>query len=414
MRKLWCTVLIPVMIFTSCMTGNSAVVSGMPLPASENVAEAMEHPVSDELEQVNSLIRLTMKENPGKIIISLIGGENTRRFTFDNPRSNVLTFSTSFLGFDPEDIKVFSWGGIAEVEFTVEKIPVYSDGKPPVEPLPADFREIIYSGTDGWRYSDYEIYRWESFPEIIVFDILNYDIQSSMLKRLSFFVEKKGFAGEIHSFAELSGKSDWNAHNYLAKDLAAFFTLAEEKGIHLTSGEKNLRSALVAAGIIEPAKGGSGYTGIKNGGILSVSQESRVYLRSLLLNHEGYHGLFYAVPELRDLVFDAWEKLIPEAREMWLDYLRTSVYWNYDYENQYLLKNEMLGYLMQQQDFGRYYDGTMFPRVLKQCSEKADYYVEKSDAVRESFMSMAGTIDEFLGTNYNLEAGNLSYLRELK
>ncbi len=412
MKKLLIAVLAVVFIVSSCATGKGAAVpesasdagSVSPVPAS--AADEKEAPV-------NTLVQLTLADNPGKVIVALSGEGNTRRFTFDNPDSSTVTFNTAFLGFMPDDIKVFSWGGISDVLFEVEITPVFSEACPPVNPLPADLREIIFSGTDGWRYSDFEIYTWESFPSILVFDILNYDIQSTMFKRLSYFVEKKGFTGEIHSFADLTGKGDWNAHNYLSRDLASFFTLAESKGILLTSGERNLREILLTNGIISKGRNGR-YTGNGYSGIITVSQESRTYLRSLLLNHEGYHGLFYAVPGLKELVYREWEKLVPEAREIWIDYLRTSVNWNYDYENQYLLKNELLGYLMQQQDFSRYFDGMMLPRILKQCPEKADYYVSKQDSIRESLVTMAGVIDEFLGTGYNLEAGNLSYLRELK
>ena len=233
-----------------------------------------------------------------------------------------------------------------------------------------------------------------------------------MLKRLSYFVEKRGYTGKIHSFLRLSGKSDWNAHNYKAKDLAAFFTEAQRSNALLTSSESYLMELLLANGIIE--RGEAGYTGGEDKGIVSVSQESAPHVRSLLLTHEGYHGLFYAAPGLKELVYDLWDKLAPEAQEMWVEYLRTADAWNYDYRNGYLLRNEMLGYMMQQKDFAEYFDNMMFPRLLKRIPDKAEHFQGIRDAARQAFLDTALKVAVFLQNNYNLSPGNLSYMREVR
>jgi len=344
----------------------------------------------------NYMIPVQLKEGHGKVRIEFTAPGKDRIYTYRNLKDNTVTFYTSSIGFIPANI-------------TVEQ---FDTGKAPMTPLPADFKQILEYNSNQWRYSDWEVYSWESFPGILIIDFQNFNIQSHMLKRLSYFVEKRGYTGKIHSFTRLSGKTDWNAHNYKAKDLAAFFTEAVRSGAVLTSAESYLRELLLANGIIE--KSGEGYTGGENKGIVSVSQESTPHVRALLLTHEGYHGLFYAAPGLKELVYDLWDKLIPEAQEMWVDYLKSADVWNYDYKNGYLLRNEMLGYMMQQKDFAEYFDNMMFPRLLKRIPDKAEHYQQNRDVARQAFLDTAAKIGDFLLKEYNLSPGNLSYMREVR
>ena len=360
----------------------------------------------------NYMIPIQLKEGHDKVRIEFFAPDRHRIYTYRDLKSNTVTFYTSSIGFIPADITVQQFDTGLDMIESIDRKEIVLDGKPSLEPLPADFKQILENDPAQWRYSDWEVYAWESFPGILVIDFQNFNIQSHMLKRLSYFVEKRGYTGKIHSFLRLSGKSDWNAHNYKAKDLAAFFTEAQRSGALLTSAETYLRELLLANRIIE--KGESGYTGGEDKGIVSVSQESAAHVRSLLLTHEGYHGLFYAAPGLKELVYDLWGKLAPEAQEMWVDYLRSADVWNYDYRNGYLLRNEMLGYMMQQKDFAEYFDNMMFPRLLKRIPDKAEHFQEIHDVARQAFLDTALKIAVFLQNNYNLSPGNLSYMREVR
>jgi len=363
-------------------------------------------------EVVNQKISVNAGDGHGKLCIRFTSGDKERTYTYRDLRSEKVTFYSSAIGFDPDAMEVWRFDDQVRLNVAMLKTPVLRMEDVPVEPLDADFKQILEGSSKSWRYSDWELYRWESFPGIFVIDFLSYNIQSTMLKRLSFFVEKKGFTGKIHTFRELSGKTDWNAHNYKSEDLAAFFTIAQNENVVLTSAEIYLRNTLVANGIIKKRE--SGYSGDGNTGLISLSQESPPYLRSLLLTHEGYHGLFYAANGLRELVYILWENLAPEAKTMWTDYLRTANAWNYDHENEYLLRNELLGYLMQQKDFGEYFDNTMFPRLLERNGGNAPFYEANKETACAAFLDMAGKIASFLSDKYNLSAGNLSYLRDVK
>ncbi len=368
--------------------------------------------LAEEAQTKNYMISIRLKEGHDKVRIDVTAPDKHRIYTYRDLKSNTVTFYTSSIGFIPADITVQQFDTGLDMIESIERKEIVLDGKPSLEPLPADFKQILENDPAQWRYSDWEVYAWESFPGILIIDFQNFNIQSHMLKRLSYFVEKRGYTGKIHSFLRLSGKTDWNAHNYKAKDLAAFFTEAQRSSAILTSAESYLRELLVANGIIE--KGEAGFTGGEDKGIVSVSQESASHVRSLLLTHEGYHGLFYAAPGLKELVYDLWDRLAPEAQEMWVEYLRTADVWNYDFHNGYLLRNEMLGYMMQQKDFSEYFDNMMFPRLLKRSPEKAEHFQETHDAARQAFLDTALKIAIFLQNNYNLSPGNLSYMREVR
>ena len=360
----------------------------------------------------NYMIPVQLQEGHDKVRIEFTAPGKDRIYTYRNLKDNTVTFYTASIGFVPANITVEQFDTGLDMMGSVEMKEIALDGKAPMTPLPADFKQILEYNSNQWRYSDWEVYSWESFPGILIIDFQNFNIQSHMLKRLSYFVEKRGYTGKIHSFTRLSGKTDWNAHNYKAKDLAAFFTEAVRSGAVLTSAESYLRELLLANGIIE--KSGEGYSGGEDKGIVSVSQESTPHVRALLLTHEGYHGLFYAAPGLKELVYDLWDKLIPEAQEMWVDYLKSADVWNYDYKNGYLLRNEMLGYMMQQKDFAEYFDNMMFPRLLKRIPDKAEHYQQNRDVARQAFLDTAAKIGDFLLKEYNLSPGNLSYMREVR
>ncbi|MBO7094066.1 MAG: hypothetical protein J6W33_04085, partial [Spirochaetia bacterium] len=348
---------------------------------------------ADDGQVKNYMISVKLKEGHDKVRIDFTAPDKHRIYTYRDLKNDTVTFYTSSIGFVPADITVQQFDTGLDMVENLEMKEIVPDGKAPLTPLPADFKQILENDPAQWRFPDWEIYRWESFPGIFIIDFQNFNVQSHMLKRLSYFVEKRGYTGKIHSFLRLSGKSDWNAHNYKAKDLAAFFSEAQKSNALLTSAESYLRELLLANGII--AKNGDGYTGGEDKGIVSVSQESASHVRSLLLTHEGYHGLFYAAPGLKDLVYDLWDKLAPEAQEMWVDYLRTADAWNYDYNNGYLLRNEMLGYMMQQKDFAEYFDNMMFPRLLKRIPDKEEHFRQTHDVARQAFLDTALKIAVF-------------------
>lgn len=214
---------------------------------------------------------------------------------------------------------------------------------PPDRPVPADPGMILTWDRSQWRRTDFEVYSWDRFPRVLIFDTASYDIQDDLFKRLAYFVEKAGFRDTIEDPAALEGKHGYNAHDYRAEDLARFFSAASQRGVPLTAGEKQLEEILVFNDILRPDS--SGY-GPGEGAVISISRSSDPVLRQLLLTHECAHGVFFSLPAFRDATEAVWEALSPVEKDVWLDFLSSR---NYDVNDHYLVVNEFQAYLFQQE-----------------------------------------------------------------
>jgi hypothetical protein len=235
------------------------------------------------------------------------------------------------------------------------------------QPIPADPGIILSYPQSFWRDRRYELFRWDRFPSILIFDTAGYEIQERFFKRLAFFVEKKGFRGRLVPDAELASLHGWNAHDYRAEDLARFFDAAGKADFPLTPEERELREILLRAGIIRD--GGNAGGGIDTGGVIpgegaviSISRESSEYLRSLFMPHEAFHGLFFIDEDFRAFSQERWDNLSPGARRFIISFFD---YQQYDINDPYLMVNELMGYCLQQppSQAGEYFGKTQAGRL---------------------------------------------------
>lgn len=210
----------------------------------------------------------------------------------------------------------------------------------PREPIPADPGIVLAYDRDLWRDRRYEVFRWEHFPSILIFDTADYAVQDRLFKRLAFFVEKKGYRGYLLGDREMTDLHGWNAHDYRAEDLAAFFAAARAEDFPLSPEEKELEIILRNAGILNPSGTRPGA-----GAVLSISRESSDYLRSLFMIHEGFHGLFFIDPDFQEFCRLRWEGLDPDARRFLRSYFD---YQGYDGDNLFLMINEFMAHCLQQ------------------------------------------------------------------
>ncbi|MCX7029140.1 MAG: hypothetical protein NTU62_03360 [Spirochaetes bacterium] len=212
---------------------------------------------------------------------------------------------------------------------------------PDASPIPADPGLILGWRRPAWRDPEAEVFVWPRLHEVLIFDTATYEVQERFFRRLAFFVEKPGTAGTIPSLGEVEGRRSWNAHDYRAEDLARFFSLAADGP--LTAEESRLRELLIASGIIR-ANGASYAPG--TGAVLSISRESSASLRELLITHEAFHGVFFALPAFREACRAAWDALDPDERQVWLAFLDLK---GYNTADPYLVVNEFQSYLFQQE-----------------------------------------------------------------
>jgi hypothetical protein len=227
--------------------------------------------------------------------------------------------------------------------FKISSIQIFS---PPetgdFSPIPADAGAVLNYNPEYWRRENYELFSWDGDPEILIMDTRNYRIQSAFFKRLAFYREKRGYRGRLLTDSELAGIHGWNAHNYGARGLAAFFTEAESSGFPLNQSEKHLRELLMANGVIREDENGTIVPG--KGGIITVSQESPEILRRQFMNHEGQHALFYSSSPFREYCFSLWNTFDDETKKFW----RNLLSWlSYSPEWEYLMVNEYQAYLLQ-------------------------------------------------------------------
>jgi len=288
---------------------------------------------------------------------------------------------------------------------TYAKLPAFP------EPIPADPGLILSWPMENWRDSRYEIFRWEQFPSLLIFDFADYAVQDRMLKRLAFFVEKKGFRGRLAPDSEIAELHAWNAHDYRAEDLARFFQRAREAQFPLLAEEREFERILLDTGIIR-AVGGSIQAG--EGGIISISRESTGYLRTLFMAHEGFHGLFFIDEDFRDFSRGRWRQLPPQAKRFIVSYFG---YQQYDTADEYLLINEFMGHVLQQPvSQAGYYFGTALPSRLENSWRKQDL-PPKDEAsgswpvLAEAFTREAQAFSAYVEKRWGLAAGRVSRVK---
>jgi hypothetical protein len=262
----------------------------------------------------------------------------------------------------------------------------------------ADFGRILRSAPRG---TNYELYSWDLIPSTLIFDFRDYATQDAYLKRLAFFVEKIGFRGRLASDAELAGLHGWNAHDYRAEDLAAFFDAAAGKGFPLNPQERELEAILVGRGmIVEKA----GRIEAGEGAIVSIARESVPYLRTLFLTHESTHAIFFTDAEYRDFVRGEWSSMGKEEKWFWKLFFGWKTY---NTDDDYLMANEYQAYLLQQtllqtRDYFTKNAPAQLTEKHPELVQQLETYMVKYG---DSFEKRAVALDAWLGAKYGFRAG---------
>ncbi len=241
------------------------------------------------------------------------------------------------------------------------------------EPIPADPGTVLEYARSAWRRPDFEVFTWSRFPRVLIFDTADYGIQDGIFKRLAFFVEKAGYKGTIPDTQDIKGKHGYNAHDYRAEDLARFYSEALSRQIALTPGESELKRILLDNGIM--TEGSAGFSPV-DGAVLSISRDSSMELRRLLLTHECFHGAFFESGAFRAECAKAWEALSDVERATWLLFFD---YGAYDSGDRYLVVNEFQAYVLQQ------------PR-----EKAADFQALTLSRLRKRFPDKGPLLDRFL------------------
>jgi hypothetical protein len=278
-------------------------------------------------------------------------------------------------------------------------------------PIIADPALVLDWPIRNWRDTDYEIFRWSSFPELLILDFADYAAQDRMLKRLAFFVEKAGFRGRLAPDSEIANLHAWNAHDYRAEDLARFFDLARRTNFPLLDDERGLERILIDNGIILGDQGG---ITAGRGGIISISRQSSEYLRYRFMAHEGFHGLFFIDEDFRDFSRRRWAQLSSPAKRFIVSFFE---YQQYDVRDEYLLVNEFMAHVLQQAvSEAAGYFGSYVPKQLE-STWRASALPQKDEAtgtwpvLSNAFTAEARAFSEYVNRRWSLAAGRAWSLR---
>jgi hypothetical protein len=280
------------------------------------------------------------------------------------------------------------------------------------EPIPLDPALILEYSQEAWRRGDYEIFRWEDFPSLLIFDTADYAVQDRFFKRLAFFVEKAGYRGRLARDEEIADQHGWNAHDYRARDLARFFEAARREDFPLLPEERELEAMLLGARIIR-MEGDRVMPG--EGGIISISRESGRYLRGLFMAHEGFHGIFFIDEEFREFCRRRWEGLSPGARDFIVSYFD---YQHYDIGDGYLVINEFMAHVLQQPvSRAALYFGETLASRLEASPRRRGVLPEKDEetgtwpGLAEAFLAEARAFDAYVAGRWGLGAGRVYRIR---
>ena len=272
-------------------------------------------------------------------------------------------------------------------------------------PIKVDPGLIMKWPRNSWRGNDYELFEWDRFPGILFFDISTYAVQDDFFRRLAFFVEKAGYKGRLLTDAELKGKHGYNAHDYKADDLARFFEKARLENFRLNDKELLLREILAYNGIIKISSGGEVTAG--SGAVISISQESQAYLRTTFIAHEGWHGIYFIDEEFRNTVASIYYTIDRRTLAYLRRYFQVTPSLNYDVNDDYLMKNEFMAYLLQRplsQTASYYVDMAKREHSQQLAKNEADYIIETAGS---GFESAATLLDEYVSGRWNLNAGRV-------
>lgn len=275
-------------------------------------------------------------------------------------------------------------------------------------PYVTDLGLIMSWPRKNWRFADYELYEWAEVPHVLFFDFASYKVQNEYLTRLAYFVEKAGYKGTLVSDDFVENRHGYNAHDYKADDLAAFFTAATQQQFRLNAREQNLCGILLANGVIVRGEEGSFLPG--EGALISFSRESPDYLRWEFLAHESWHGIFFTDASFREEVSRLYDSFDSRSMEFLKTYWETYPSLGYDRHDDYLMRNEFMAYLMQQnvRSVQDYFLKKAEWQTLNSRRPDLTGYVRDTNA--RPFLQAAEALNEWAFTHYGFAAGRVSLI----
>lgn len=274
-------------------------------------------------------------------------------------------------------------------------------------PVKTDPGLILNYNKTVWRTLDYEVFEWDRFDRILFFDTRNYDVQDNFFRRMAYFVEKEGYKGTLLTNEQLQGKHGYNAHDYSAVSMTSFFNKALQENFPLNKEEELLKKILIENDLME--FDGNAFIP-HEGGIVSISQESAPYLRATLLAHEGWHTLFFKDEEFRNFTSAVYYTMDQTSVQFLKDYFKSQPGLGYDQNDDYLMHNEFMAYLMQQRisEVAKYFVHLANRGSVIKYTPELAAYVRKTEG--KTFEDAALALNDFVFDKYQIVGGNIALI----
>ncbi|MCR4580206.1 MAG: hypothetical protein K5681_07665 [Treponema sp.] len=280
-------------------------------------------------------------------------------------------------------------------------------GEEVLEPVRTDPGLILNYKTSQWRTPEYELYEWDRFPGILFFDTRDYQVQDKLFRRLAFFVEKEGYKGRLLTNEELGDMHGYNAHDYSAQSIANFFNKATELNFQLNEEELLLKRILIHNGLLESD---GLYVKANDGGLVSISQETPGWSRTNLLAHEGWHTIFFRDAEFRNFVSAVYYTFDPDSRDFLIDYFKSQPQLGYDTNDEYLMHNEFMAYIMQQRlsEVAKYFVHLANRGSVINFTPDLAAYIRQTEG--RGFEDAANALNDFVFDKYGIVCGNIALI----
>lgn len=274
-----------------------------------------------------------------------------------------------------------------------------------LEPIRTDPGLILNYKSSQWRTLDYEIYEWDRFPQILFFDTRNYEVQDKLFRRLAFYVEKQGYKGRLLTNEELGDMHGYNAHDYSAASMASFFNKATDLGFKLNDEELLLKKILIHNKLFEED---GIYVKANEGGLVSISRETPGWSRTNLLAHEGWHTIFFRDAEFRNYVSAVYYTFDPTSLDFLIDYFKSQPSLGYDVNDEYLMHNEFMAYIMQQRlsEVAKYFVHLANRGSVIDFTPQLAAYIRKTEG--RGFEDAATALNDFVYDKYGIVCGNIA------
>ncbi len=372
---------------------------------------SMVFPVQSNLKQSMPEYRILLSENPEnkttkdhsvKVLMN-VGGE--KLYINNVPAAREIIIPTAALN------APFSRTDLAENAECVDslimrgtKAAATEEGEV-LEPIRTDPGLILNYKTNQWRTLDYEIYEWDRFPQILFFDTRNYEVQDRLFRRMAFFVEKQGYKGRLLTNEELGDMHGYNAHDYSAASMANFFNKATEIGFPLNEEELLLKKILIHNKLLEED---GIYVKANEGGLVSISRETPGWSRTNLLAHEGWHTIFFRDAEFRNFVSAVYYTFDQTSHDFLIDYFKSQPSLGYDINDEYLMHNEFMAYLMQNRlsEVANYFVHLANRGTVIEYTPDLAAYVRKTEG--RGFEDAATALNDFVYDKYGIVCGNIA------